>query len=125
LLVVVTGFLIGCATAPPVQPAATSKSQFEDATYAGETLTLDRPTPGEEQYRVFREGATAFVTLQSVRSAAQEVADAYCARKGKAMHGLVETAARPPFVLGNFASIELIFECVVKPPAPGMSPGKT
>ena len=112
LLVVTAVVLASCASAPRVEPAAASKSQFEGATYAGETVTLDRPTPGEEAYRVFQEGATAFVTLQSVRSRADEIATAHCDSKGKAMHRLVETAARPPFVIGNFARVELIFECV-------------
>jgi hypothetical protein len=118
-LLVIAVLCTGCASAPPIQPAATSKSHFEGATYDGETVTLDRPTPGEESYRVFQEGATGFVTLQTVRSRAEAMAAAYCERKGKAMHGLIETAARPPFILGNFARVELIFECVAKPPAPG------
>ena len=104
--------LAGCVSAPSVQPAATSRSRFEGATYEGETVTLGRPTPGEESYRVFQEGATGFVTLQAVRSGAEAMATAHCERKGKAMHGLVETAARPPFIAGNFARVELVFECV-------------
>lgn len=31
------------------------------------------------------------------------------------MHGLVERAANPPYILGNFPRIELVFECVDKP----------
>ena len=84
-LIVAAVLLTGCASAPPVQPAATSKSHFEGATYDGETVTLGRPTPGEESYRVFEEGATGFVTLQSVRSGAEAMAAAHCERKGKAM----------------------------------------
>lgn len=119
LLVAAAVLVSSCANAPRVQPAAASKSHFEGATYGGETITLDKPTPGEESYRVFQQGATGFVTLQSVRSGTSELATAHCERKGKAMHGLVETAARPPFILGNFARVELIFECVAKPVAQG------
>ena len=106
--------LSSCAGAPPIQPAATSRSHFEGDAYAGETLTLDRPTPGEESYRVFEAGRTGMVSLQSVRSTTQEKAGAYCKSKGRAMHGLVETAARPPFIEGNFARVELIFECIAR-----------
>ena len=116
-LLVVAVLLTGCASAPPIQPAATSKSHFEGATYDGETVMLGRPTPGEESYRVFQEGATGFVTLQTVRSSAEAMAAAHCERKGKAMRGLVETAARPPFIASNFARVELIFECVARTPA--------
>lgn len=106
--------LSSCAGAPPIQPAATSRSHFEGDAYAGETLTLDRPTPGEESYRVFEAGRTGMVSLQSVRSTTQEKAGAYCKSKGRTMHGLVETAARPPFIEGNFARVELIFECIAR-----------
>jgi hypothetical protein len=112
-------FLSSCAIAPRVEPAATSKSQFEGALYAGETVALDKPTPGEEAYRVFRQASTAFVTLQSVRSETDEIAKAYCKRKGRAMRGLVETATRPPYTFGNFAGVELVFECVGKAAALG------
>ena len=30
------------------------------------------------------------------------------------MHGLTETAAKPPYILGNFPRIELVFECIEK-----------
>jgi len=107
-------FLSSCAIAPRVEPAATSKSQFEGALYAGETVALDKPTPGEEAYRIFRQAATGHVSLQSVRSETEENAKDYCKRKGRSMRGLVETAARPPYTFGNFAAVELIFECVAK-----------
>jgi len=114
LLVAAALLLSSCVVAPPVKPAATSRSHFEDALYPGDTATLGTPTPGEEPYRVFRQAATGHVTLQSMRSETEEVAKAYCKSKGRAMHGLVETAARPPYTLGNFARVELIFECVGK-----------
>ena len=121
LLVVTTVLLSSCAHSPPVQPAASSKSLFEGAVYGGETVTLDKPTSGEEPYRVFQQGATGFVSLQSVRSGTEEMATAHCERKGKAMHGLVETTAKPPFILGNLPRVELIFECIAKPMAPAIS----
>lgn len=110
--------LTACASAPPVQPAASSQSQFKGAVYSGETLTLDKATLGEESYRLFRQGGSGFVSLQSVRSGVEEEATSYCDRKGKTMHGLVETDAKPPYILGNFPRIELIFECARRPTAP-------
>ena len=111
----------GCVNAPPIQPAATSKSHFEGNDYPGDTLTLARPTPGEESYRVFEQGRTGMVSLQSARSGAEDKARAYCQGKGRAMHGLVETAARPPYIQDNFARVELVFECIPKPAASGSS----
>ena len=120
-----TVVLSSCAGAGPIQPADTSKSRFEGSTYGGDTITLDRPTPGEERYRVFEEARTGMVPLQSVRSRAEDRARAYCTGKGKAMRGLVETAARPPYIQDNFARVELIFECIAKPAGAGeMTSGK-
>ena len=107
-------FLAACATSTPVEQANSSKSGFDGAVFSGETVTLDSPTPGEPSYRVFQQGATGFVSLSSVRSSVEEAATAHCDRKGKSMHGLVETAAKPPFILGNFPRVELQFECIPK-----------
>jgi hypothetical protein len=111
--------LSGCAGAPDIQLAETSKSRFEGSTYGGDTLTLARPTAGEERYRVFEAARTGMVPLEAVRSRAEDRARAYCSGKGRTMHGLVETAARPPYIQDNFARVELIFECIAKPAGAG------
>jgi hypothetical protein len=103
--------LTACASTTAVQPASTSKSTFEGAVFTGETVTLSKPTPGEESYRLFQQGATGFVSMQSVRSTVEERATAHCNIKGKTMHGLEEKASTPPYILGNFPKLELVFEC--------------
>ena len=124
-LLLACGFLAACANTTPVQSASASKSGFDGAVFSGESIVLDRATPGEESYRLFHQGATGFVSLQAVRSGVEEQAVAHCDRKGKAMHGLVETAAKPPYILGNFPRIELVFECVSKPGATTASSGSS
>jgi len=118
LLVVCSLLVVACANTTPIQPSSASKSQFEGAVFSGQAVTLDKATPGEESYRVFQQAATGFVSLQSVRSGVEELAVAHCDRKGKAMHGLAETAAQPPYILGNFPRVELVFECIAKQSAP-------
>jgi hypothetical protein len=104
--------LAGCGITTPIQPASTSQSHFQSAVYSGKTVKLDNPTPGEESYRLFQQGATGFVSLQAVRSDVEELADNHCKRKGRAMHGVAETDAVPPYILGNFPRVELVFECL-------------
>jgi hypothetical protein len=41
----------------------------------------------------------------------------FCKRKGKEMESIRETTATPPFVLGNFPRVEIVFDCVNKPTA--------
>jgi hypothetical protein len=94
--------LVGCADSPAIQPASSSKSKFELSAYRGETVTVRSTPAGMEEYRVFQEGSTGFVSIQSVRSDAEQRATAFCDGIGKAMLSLRETTAKPPYILGNF-----------------------
>jgi hypothetical protein len=108
-------FLVsGCADSPAIQPASSSKSKFELSAYHGETVTVRNTPPGVEEYRVFQEGSSGFVSIQSVRSDAEQRAMAFCDGTGKTMLSLRETTAKPPYILGNFPRVEIIFGCVDK-----------
>lgn len=115
IFIVVTFLLSSCAGVTPIQLASKSKSPFENASFGGETVILDQPTKSsEEVYRIFQKAATGFVSLQTVRENAEQASSTFCEGKNKTMHGLVETAAKPPYILGNFPRIELVFECIEK-----------
>jgi len=74
---------------------------------------VHEPTPGREAYRVFQQGATGFVSIQSVRDDAERRAKDFCKRRtGGVMESLQETTANPPFILGNFPRVEIVFDCV-------------
>src|ERR1700675_4665882 len=106
------GILSACAVSTPIQPASTSKSGFEGAVYEGKTVVTGTATPGSESYRVFIQGATGFVSIQSVRDDAEQRAKDFCGRKGKQWESLSETVSTPPYVLGNFPRVEIVFDCV-------------
>ena len=89
-------------------------SEFEGAAYRGESVTISNATPGTEEFRVFHQGATGFVSVQSVREDAEQRATQFCERKEKAMKPLRETTSKPPHILGNFPRIEIIFGCIEK-----------
>src|SRR5271168_38092 len=101
--------LASCADAPAIQPASSSKSKFDLSAYHGETVTVRSTPPGVEEYRVFQEGSSGFVSIQSVRSDAEQRATAFCDGTGKTMLSLRETTAKPPYILGNFPRVEIIF----------------
>jgi len=107
----------GCASNPPVQPAATSKSQFESAVYGGDIAELAKPSPGAEVFRAFYQGGSGFVSVSSVREAVQDMATKHCARSGRVPRPIQETTSRPPHVLGNFPRVEWLFECSASPSA--------
>lgn len=108
-------FAGGCASTTAVLPASTSASQFEGAVYSGETVELDKRTSGAELFRVFQQGAIGFVSVASVRSGVEEIATQHCARRGKVVKPVQETASKPPHILGNFPRVEWLFECTDSP----------
>ena len=105
----------GCANTTAVLPAANSKSEFLSAVYSGETVELEKQTPGAEVFRVFQQGATGFVSVANVREGVEEIATKHCARKGKTVRHIQETTSKPPHILGNFPRVEWLFECVDPP----------
>jgi len=105
---------MGCAETSPIEPAANSKSHFADAAYRGESAVTGAATQGNELYRVFVQGATGFVSIQSVRDEAEQRATQFCDRMGKTMESLSETTAKTPYILGNFPRVEIVFDCAEK-----------
>ena len=110
--VTISLLLVGCSTTGAIKPVASSKSEFEGAVYQGETTIINSTSHGGEEYRVFNQGATGFVSLQANREDAEERASKFCTQKGKSMRPLRETVSKPPHVMGNFPRAELIFECI-------------
>jgi hypothetical protein len=109
IIALVTG---SCSVTSPIQPAASGKSGFEGALYKGRKIKVSDGTLGNQQYRVFQQGATGFVSLQSVRETAEQRATEFCGRKGRTFESVEETTAEPPYILGNFPRIEIVFDCV-------------
>ncbi len=83
----------------------------------GGVVTTGSGTPGADAYRVFVQGTTGFVSIQSVRDDAEQRAKEFCARKHQTMESLAETTAKPPHILGNFPRVEIVFDCVAVPDA--------
>jgi hypothetical protein len=114
--------LAACGQTSTIKAADKSQSHFADAVFKGETVVLSQPTKGNEQYRLFQQGATGYVSLQSVRDDVELRAGQFCERKSQSLNALQETTSTPPHILGNFPRAELIFECVAKAASHGTPP---
>jgi hypothetical protein len=104
--------LTACSTASPIQKASESKSAFDDAVYEGEDVIVNDDISDKDAYRIFHQAATGFVSIQSIRVSAEKRANDFCKRQGKVMHTLREHTASPPYILGNFPRIEIVFACI-------------
>lgn len=94
-----------------VQPAASSKSQFEGAVYSGVVTEIAKPTPNAELFRVFQQAATGFVPVSGVRGGVEELANNFCTRKGQLVRLVRETTSPNLLLPGNFPRVEWLFEC--------------
>jgi hypothetical protein len=106
--------MVGCASSSTIQSVSKSTSGFDGAVYRGEEKVVAEDSSGAERYRVFEQGATGFVSLQSVRETAEERASSFCEKQGKYAKTLTEHTSTPPHVLGNFPRVELVFVCADK-----------
>jgi hypothetical protein len=105
--------LAGCGVTSPIERADTTKSNFDGAVYKGTKTVIKSATPNAEAYRVFIQGATGFVSMSAVRDDAEQRAAAFCESKGGGRWDAIEeTTANPPYILGNFPRIEIVFQCL-------------
>jgi hypothetical protein len=114
-LIVFALVLVGCASSNTIERVAGSKSSFDGAVYGGELNIVNEDKSGSEQYRVFHQGATGFVSVQVIRESAEKRASDFCEKKSKVFKTLSEHTSQPPHILGNFPRIEIVFICVDKP----------
>jgi len=105
-------FLTACSVASSIQRAEQSKSGFDGAVYEGEETVIRNDIPDSEAYRIFHQGATGFVSVQSVRNSAESRAEGFCNNKGLRYELLRERVSVGVQVAGNFPRSELVFTCV-------------
>ena len=101
-----------CSIASSIQRADTSTSGFDGAFYDGEESILRDDIPDSEAFRIFHQGATGFVSVQSVRISAERRARTFCEDKGLSYELLRATVSAGAHVAGNFPRAELVFACL-------------
>jgi hypothetical protein len=100
--------LLGCATSTPIQRYSESKSTFSSG-----SVLMGNKYPGQDVYRVSAQGAT-FTSISGLRAEVENRAYKFCERQGKGMTVLGEKISQPPYILGNFPRIEIVFAVVAK-----------
>lgn len=109
LSVVVTG----CSSMSPIEKASESKSHFDDAVYQGRDFYVSPQEVQGERYRIYHQASTGFSGTGGIRRTATQRATRFCQDLGKKqMFTVSEHTAAPPYILGNFPRIEIIFVCV-------------
>jgi hypothetical protein len=100
----ICSFLSSCGTSTPIQRVSESRTHF-----GSPPKLMSHSYAEQDLYRIYHRGATGFVTISALRTAAEERAQKFCDRLGRTMIVLGEKASPPPHILGNFPRIEIIF----------------
>lgn len=115
-LLLLTSICIGgCAENSAVLRAKDNNSFFDDAVFKGETTILNEDSTGSEQFRVYQQAATGFISVETCREEVEQKAFRHCENMGKSLKILQERKSVPPHILGNFPRAELLFVCLPKP----------
>ncbi len=101
--------LSGCAYETGVQRYTESKSKFNPP-----TQLMSSNVPDKDVYRLFQQGATGFVPISSIRENLEDRAEKFCTRQGKGMLLLGQNNSKPPYILGNFPRVEILFAPIDK-----------
>jgi hypothetical protein len=104
-----TLYLSGCATSSPIQRYGESSSSFSDP-----PVLISHSYPEKDIYRIYHRASTGFVSIQSIRQAAEQRAEDFARRQGKSFVVLGEQISQPPYILGNFPRIEIVFALIDK-----------
>jgi hypothetical protein len=97
-----------------IEKVSESESHFKGAVYEGHDFYIAENKVGGEQYRIFHQASTGFSGTSEIRYSATIRAKKFCSEMSgdKAMFKVSEHTAKPPYILGNFLRIEIIFACV-------------
>lgn len=107
--------LAACSATTDIQSVTKSRSKFDEALiYEGQEIKVRENTEKLEEYRVYHRGASGFVPVAALRKNAMGRAERYCAQQNKTSLTIKEHVSVPPYILGNFPRIEIIFVCTNK-----------
>jgi len=109
ILALAVVILAGCAYETPIQRYSESRSKFRTP-----PVLMSHNIPDKDIYRIFQQGATGFVPISAIRADLEAQAEKFCERQGKTMLPLGSSISHPPYILGNFPRMELVFACVDK-----------
>jgi hypothetical protein len=116
--IIVAAFLLlsSCARISQIEKADESESHFKNVVYKGKDFYQSDEEVFGEKYRIFHQASTGFSGTSGIRRSAVDRANKFCQDldHDKKMITLSEHTADPPYILGNFPRIEIIFACVDK-----------
>jgi hypothetical protein len=108
-LAIVIIFFSGCATTTPIQKYSESISKFNVP-----PRLMSHNFSDNDIYRNYQRAATGFTSIESLRYDVEKRAELFASRQNKSIIVLGERISEPPYILGNFPRIEIVFALIDK-----------
>ena len=108
LLVAITLFT-NCATSSQISRYSESRTYFNS-----QPRLIKNEYPTSDIYTLYERGATGFVSIQTLRSNLERRAELFANRQNKSFIVLGEKISEPPYILGNFPRIQIVFALIDK-----------
>lgn len=67
---------------------------------------------GDDTFYASKQSGNSFAGTGTLKADVITEASSYCQKRGRALHVIDATEAKPPFILGNYPRAELKFQCV-------------
>jgi hypothetical protein len=108
LLVAFTLFT-SCATSSQISRYSESRTYFNS-----QPRIIKNEYPTSDIYTLYERGATGFVSIQTLRTNLERRAELFANRQNKSFIVLGEKISEPPYILGNFPRIQIVFALIDK-----------
>ena len=101
--------LASCATSSPIASFSGRETYFKSA-----PRLMNHNYPANDIYTVYQRAASGFESIQSIRSQVERRAEIFANRQNRSIVVLGENISEPPYILGNFPRIQIVFALIDK-----------
>ena len=108
--------LISCGSSTAINRFSESKSKFSSP-----TNLMSNNYPEKDIYRVYEKASSGFTSINSLRKTIESRVDNFANAQQRGFVILGEKKSNPPYVLGNFPRIEIVFALIDKNKSDGTS----
>lgn len=102
--------LISCGSSTPITRFSESKPKFSSP-----TELISNKYPSQDIYRVYEKASSGFTSINSLRKTIESRVDNFAKSQQRNYIILGENKSNPPYILGNFPRIEIVFALIDKP----------
>ena len=103
-LVTIIFLLSSCGTTAPIQKYNESSSHFKSP-----TQLMSNSYPQNDFYRIYQKAGTGFSSIEKIREHSEQRVREFAQSQGKSFVILGSQNSNPPYILGNYQRVEIVF----------------